>query len=177
MKNKEHRSGLEDAVASEMTSKGVDYRYEQDSIYYVKPKARYLTDFVLPNGIIIETKGRFDSADRAKHLMIKKQHPDLDVRFLFSNPASFIAAQKHKQFVAWLKGEHNITRLTKAVKEKYKPIWLETLDNPPSQTTYASWCEKHGFDYAAAKDGVPVAWLADPVSIKRIKALEKAGLK
>ena len=35
----------------------------------------YTPDFVLPNGIIIETKGRFTVADRRKHLLIKKQHP------------------------------------------------------------------------------------------------------
>ena len=44
----------------------------------------YTPDFLLPNGIIIETKGRFTPEDRRKHLLIKKQHPDLDIRFVFS---------------------------------------------------------------------------------------------
>ncbi len=42
-------------------------------------------DFVLHNSIIIETKGMFTAADRRKHLAIKKQHPNLDIRFVFEN--------------------------------------------------------------------------------------------
>ena len=39
--------------------------------------------FRLDNGIIIETKGAFNSADRKKHKLIKEQHPELDIRFMF----------------------------------------------------------------------------------------------
>lgn len=42
-------------------------------------------DFVLTNNIIIETKGLFTSPDRRKHVWIKKQHPELDIRFVFTN--------------------------------------------------------------------------------------------
>jgi len=49
-------------------------------------KRFYKPDFVLDNGIIIETKGYFYSDDRTKHKLIKKQHPDLDIRFVFMNP-------------------------------------------------------------------------------------------
>ena len=45
----------------------------------------YTPDFILPNGIIIETKGMFTTDDRRKHLAIKKQHPKLDIRFVFEN--------------------------------------------------------------------------------------------
>ena len=41
----------------------------------------YTPDFVLNNGIIIETKGRFMAADRRKHIAIKKQHPKLRYSF------------------------------------------------------------------------------------------------
>mgnify|MGYP003862532113 CR=1 FL=1 len=37
----------------------------------------------LDNGIIIETKGFFDTEDRYKHIEIKKQHPELDIRIVF----------------------------------------------------------------------------------------------
>ena len=40
---------------------------------------------MLYNGIIIETKGRFTAADRRKHLLVRKQHPHLDIRFVFEN--------------------------------------------------------------------------------------------
>lgn len=39
---------------------------------------------MLPNGIVIETKGVWDSEDRKKHVLIKQQYPDLDIRFVFS---------------------------------------------------------------------------------------------
>ena len=39
---------------------------------------------MLPNGIIIETKGVWDAEDRKKHLLIKEQHPELDIRFVFT---------------------------------------------------------------------------------------------
>lgn len=34
--------------------------------------------------------------------------------------------------------------------------------NRNSKTTYAEWCDKHGFKYADAKDGIPQEWLKDP---------------
>lgn len=60
----------------------MDYNYETVTIEYVK-RATYKPDFVLPNGIFIETKGRFTGPDRAKHLLVRKQHPELDIRLLF----------------------------------------------------------------------------------------------
>lgn len=59
------------------------WEYEPFNIAYeVKPK-KYTPDFVLENGIIIEAKGRFTGSDRVKHLTLKKQRPDLDIRFVF----------------------------------------------------------------------------------------------
>lgn len=118
-----YRSGLEDKVASELTSKGVSYTYEKVKIKYIKPErqATYTPDFVLDNGIIVETKGRFVTADRQKHLLIKDQHPYLDIRFVFSN------------------AKGRISKLSK--------------------TTYADWCNKHGFIYA--EKSIPNAWLKE----------------
>lgn len=57
-------------------------------INYEKPATqhKYTPDFVLPNGIIIEAKGLFEREDRQKHLLIKMQYPDLDIRFVFQTP-------------------------------------------------------------------------------------------
>lgn len=63
--------------------------YEKDRIEYVVPsKTRtYIPDWkvVTPHGkeFYIEAKGLFTRDDRAKHLLIKKQYPELDIRFLF----------------------------------------------------------------------------------------------
>jgi hypothetical protein len=81
-----YRSGFEDDVAKELRDKGVSFTYEEEKIKWVDMKVRtYTPDFVLSNGIIIETKGRFVSNDRRKHREIQKQFPDLDIRFVFQN--------------------------------------------------------------------------------------------
>ena len=81
------RSGLEEKVAEFLTSKGVKFTFETLKIPYVKPETQhiYTPDFILDNGIIIETKGRWLLDDRKKHLLIRKQHPNLDIRILFQN--------------------------------------------------------------------------------------------
>lgn len=63
--------------------------------------ARYTPDFVLPNGIIIETKGRFTTEDRQKMRLIKLQYPQLDIRFVFSNANARIAKQSKTTLAKW----------------------------------------------------------------------------
>ena len=81
-----YRSGLEKKVADHLTFLNVKYTYEKIKIEWEDLAYRtYTPDFVLDNGIIIETKGMFTAMDRRKHLSIKKQHPKLDIRFVFEN--------------------------------------------------------------------------------------------
>tara|TARA_R110001632_G_scaffold57945_2_gene141480 strand:- start:5 stop:382 length:378 start_codon:yes stop_codon:yes gene_type:complete len=81
-----YRSGLEENMAINLEERGVSFTYEEVKIKWLDSKVRnYTPDFVLENGIIIETKGRFVSTDRRKHKEIKKQYPDKDIRFVFSN--------------------------------------------------------------------------------------------
>lgn len=97
------RSGLEEAIAERLTSKGVGFTFEQLVIPYTKPEkpAKYTPDFVLENGIIIESKGRFLTEDRQKHILIKKQHPHLDIRFVFSNSKSRISKRSSTTYADW----------------------------------------------------------------------------
>lgn len=97
------RSGLEESIAEDLTSKGVSFSYEELVIPYVKPEkpAKYTPDFVLPNGIIIESKGRFLTEDRQKHLLVKKQHPELDIRFVFSNSRTKISKRSATTYADW----------------------------------------------------------------------------
>ena len=117
-----YRSGLEHTVRDSLKDRKCSAKYECFKIEWEDLSYRkYTPDFLLPNGIIIETKGRFTPADRMKHLAIKKQHPNLDIRFVFSNSRS---------------------KLRKGAK-----------------TTYADWCEKHGFLYA--DEDVPQEWIEE----------------
>lgn len=97
------RSGLEDEVAKQLLILGIEPKYEELTIPYTKPARvhKYTPDFQLPNGIIIETKGRFVTADRQKHLLIKAQHPELDIRFVFSNPNARISKKSTTTYADW----------------------------------------------------------------------------
>ena len=83
-----YRSGFENKVASALSEQSISFEYEVTQIEYIKPQTRTkcTVDFTLPNGILIETKGRWTTEDRKKHLLIKDQHPNLDIRFVFQNP-------------------------------------------------------------------------------------------
>jgi hypothetical protein len=97
------RSGLEEKVADQLRSLGVEVEFEQLKVKYVKPArtSTYTPDFQLPNGVIIETKGRFVTADRQKHILVKAQNPDLDIRFVFSNSNSKISKTSKTTYADW----------------------------------------------------------------------------
>lgn len=56
---------------------------------------------MLPNGIIVEAKGLFETDDRQKHLLIKKQYPHLEIRFVFSNPNTKIYKGSKTSYADW----------------------------------------------------------------------------
>jgi len=87
------RSGLEDQLVEQLCRSDVKWCYEPWWIRYTQPETirKYKPDFVINNKIYIEAKGRFQSADRQKHLLIKKDLPELDIRFVFSNPKLSVA--------------------------------------------------------------------------------------
>lgn len=117
-----YRSGLEDRISEQLKSLNVSFKYEEFKIQYEVNEIRtYTPDFELPNGIIIESKGRFVAADRKKHLMVKQQYPKIDIRFVFSNSKAKI--------------------------------------NKGSKTSYAEWCQKHGYLYADKL--IPEEWIKE----------------
>lgn len=97
------RSGLEEQIADALRTLGITYLYEGLVVPFVQPEKprTYTTDFLLPNGIILESKGRFVTADRQKHQWVKDQHPDLDLRFIFSNSRSRISKQSATTYAKW----------------------------------------------------------------------------
>ena len=94
------RSMFEARVAEDLDAAGVLYEYETLRIKYTKEQT-YKPDFILANGIIIEAKGKFDSADRAKHILIKQQHPELDIRFVFMRPSQKLYKGAKKSYAEW----------------------------------------------------------------------------
>ena len=114
-----YRSSFENNFARFLELNNVRYDYESEKIRYTPKTRTYTPDFhLLDYNMFIETKGQIVTSDRSKHLLIKEQHPDIDIRFVFQN----------------------------AKKRLYKG----------SKTTYADWCDKHGFQYA--QEELPRSW-------------------
>jgi len=98
-----YRSGLEKRIGDALKALGIKFKYESIKISYVKPSTphKYTPDFILPNNIIVEAKGIFSSVDRKKHLLVKEQHPDLDIRFVFSNSRSKLYKGSKSTYADW----------------------------------------------------------------------------
>ena len=123
-----YRSGLEETLSRQIAEAGLPVVYEPkaDKVSYTWPERQstYLPDFKLPKPggyFYVEAKGYWQVDDRQKHLLIRDQHPEIDIRIVFSNQNA---------------------RLYKG-----------------SPTTYAQWCDKHGFEYA--NKSIPTEWLTE----------------
>ena len=99
-----YKSGLEKTVADQIKKRGLHVKYEDPSsrISFTQPAIdrTYTPDFILPNGIVVETKGRFTLDDRKKHLWIQKQ-TDHDIRFVFSNSKAKIRKGSKTSYADW----------------------------------------------------------------------------
>jgi hypothetical protein len=93
------RSPLEKAVSNFFDRKGLTALYEAQTIGY-KLDCRYTPDFVLQNGVIIETKGFLSPEDRRKMKAVKLQHPDLDLRMIFQHNG-FLTKKKKTTYGKW----------------------------------------------------------------------------
>lgn len=103
------RSGLEEAIAAQLERLHVPYQFEGGKVEYTQPEKprKYMWDFRVAavadkdRSIIIETKGRFVTEDRQKHLHIRKCNPELDIRFVFSNANARISKQSSTTYSMW----------------------------------------------------------------------------
>jgi hypothetical protein len=78
-----YKSGFERDIDANLRSRKVNFTYEELTLPYVL-NGEYHPDFVLKDtGIIVEAKGLLDRESKRKMLAVKRQHPDLDIRFLF----------------------------------------------------------------------------------------------
>lgn len=123
-----YRSGLEEKIAAQLEAAGIPVAFEQYKLKYVVParEATYTPDFVLRNGVIVESKGIFDVEDRKKHLLIREQHPELDIRFVFSSSRSKLYKGSKTSYAEWCEknGFLFADKLIPAawLREKSKPI-------------------------------------------------------
>ena len=78
-------------------------RYEEDKIEYTVPasKHKYTTDFKLKDGVYIEVKGRLLPSERKKHLLLKEQHPEIEVRFFFDKSTNTLYKGSSTTYAEW----------------------------------------------------------------------------
>jgi hypothetical protein len=94
-----YRSKFEEQIAKGLDKEGHVYLYEPSKITY-QLVCSYTPDFHLPNGVIIEAKGFLKPADRRKMIAVKKQHPELDIRFVFQRNNQLSKGSKHT-YMSW----------------------------------------------------------------------------
>ena len=94
------RSGLERQVAELLKRFEVKFEYETLKVPYVIDHI-YNPDFILSNGVVLETKGLFDAEDRRKILAVLKQNPTLNLKMVFQNPNQKISKKSKTSYANW----------------------------------------------------------------------------
>ena len=96
-----YRSKFEASIAANLHAKNVAFTYESIRLDYTI-EGTYCPDFILPSGVIVETKGHFKPEDRRKMVAVKAQHPDLDIRLCFQNANEKITRKKNSmRYFEW----------------------------------------------------------------------------
>lgn len=94
------RSRYEETIYNNVLENGLTVEYEPYSLQYLV-KGNYYPDFILPNGVVVEAKGYFDSRARAKMIAVKKFNPDLDIRFTFMNSKTKVRKGSKLSYADW----------------------------------------------------------------------------
>lgn len=95
------RSGFEQNLAGQIRNAEGTLRYETLRLKYQRKPSTYTPDYVLKNGIVVEAKGRFTATDRTKMLLVKAQHPHLDIRLVFMNPRVRLSSISKTTYGEW----------------------------------------------------------------------------
>ena len=101
-KKHQYKSEAEYQASEQLHKFKIKFEYEPFKIEYEwREDKKYIPDFVLPNGVILEVKGKFMLEDRKKHLFIKKQHPEHDIRFVFQAPNNKLHKGGRMTYAEW----------------------------------------------------------------------------
>ena len=124
-----YRNRLEASVGEQLRAADVPFDYEREWVPYAVParKAKYLPDF-WPRGtqIIIETKGWFGRSgakERQKLVLLKEQHPELDIRIVFSDANKRIYKTSPTTYAQWA-DDHGFKWSTKGVVPR---AWIDDM--------------------------------------------------
>lgn len=124
-----YRSGLEEFFARLLEKLKVPFEYEAEKLEYTIPArtTKYLTDFRLKKKdggyMYIETKGQLTSKERKKHLLLQKQHPEIDIRFVFGYAKNKINKNSKTTYIDWCE-KHGFPWAEKALPDS----WLQEVE-------------------------------------------------
>lgn len=89
-------------MCGKLDEQNVSFEYETVNLHYeVSEQRKYTPDVILPNGIILELKGRFSTADRKKMLLVIAQHPDKDIRMVFQRHTNKLFKGSKTTYSKW----------------------------------------------------------------------------
>lgn len=94
------KSQFERDVFNTIERNGLTAEYETLKIPY-KTVHNYLPDVILPNGIIVELKGYFDTRAQVKMKYVKRDNPHLDIRFVFMNSKNKMNKRSKMTYGQW----------------------------------------------------------------------------
>ena len=114
------RSDFERVTGKQLNTAGMLFTFETLTLPFIQPAAdrKYTPDFILDNGIIVETKGQLDAADRKKMILIRAQYPLLDIRFVFSYARGKIYKGSKTTYAKWA-ADHGYKWADKTIPEAW----------------------------------------------------------
>ena len=120
----EYKSNSEYEAAQQLHKLKIAFEYERDTLPYEwREDKKYTPDFFLPNGVVLEVKGRFMAEDRKKHLFIKSQY--IDIRFVFDNPYRKLYKGGKMTYADWCnKYGYQFCKLNEGIPQE----WLDKAD-------------------------------------------------
>lgn len=129
-----YRSGLEKKIAEQLTREGIRFSYESEKLPYTVPArdAKYIPDFPVTDTVIyLEGKGRFGghqsdnkgAQERQKLILVKEQHPELDIRIVFQNSKKPIYKGSKTTYAKWAE-DHGFLWADKGLVPKQ---WLDEI--------------------------------------------------
>ena len=123
------KSGLEEVIFKFLSAENVSFSYETLRITFDQPtqKRTYTPDFPIKKSFIVEAKGNFNSADRKKHKLIKSQHPNYDIRFIFSNAKTRIGKKSKTTYGKWCDLFGFKYHCIQSTKQNFPRDWLKEI--------------------------------------------------
>lgn len=138
VKTKFRGGEFEENGLKQLVNAGVKVSYEGVKVPYTVPSrdANYLPDFV-PDGtnIVLEFKGHFgglgrdmkrvSAEQRQKYVLVKEQHPELDIRFVFQRANAKIYKGSPTTHAKWA-DDHGFRWSDKGI---IPPAWIADILN------------------------------------------------